>query len=124
VGTRSWTGAAEQALADRPRFAAVAAAARRLKRRPLCVQLLASNALPAENESMSVSIEEILNLSVKKRLELIEEIWDSIASSQEAIPLTSAQRRELDRRRSVHRADPSAAVPWTEVRSRLQKRKK
>ncbi len=96
----------------------------RLNVEPLCAQLLASNALPAENEPMSVSIEEILNLSVKKRLELIEEIWDSIASNQEAIPLTSAQRRELDRRRSVHRADPSAAVPWTEVRSRLQKRKK
>jgi len=30
---------------------------------------------------MSVPIEEILNLSIKKRLELIEEIWDSIASN-------------------------------------------
>jgi putative addiction module component (TIGR02574 family) len=73
---------------------------------------------------MSVSIEEILNLSVKRRLEVIEKIWDSIASDQEAIPLTSAQRKELDRRRAEHRADPSAAVPWADVRSRLQKRKK
>ena len=31
---------------------------------------------------MSVPIEEILSLSVKKRLELIEEIWDSIVRKQ------------------------------------------
>jgi putative addiction module component (TIGR02574 family) len=73
---------------------------------------------------MSVPIDEILNLSIKKRLELIEEIWDSIASDEDAIPLTSAQRRELDRRKRVHRSDPSAATPWSEVRDRLQKRKK
>jgi putative addiction module component (TIGR02574 family) len=73
---------------------------------------------------MSVPIEKILNLSVKKRLEVIEEIWDSIATDPEAIPLTSAQRRELDRRKALHRANPSEAVPWAEVRSRLQKRKK
>jgi len=73
---------------------------------------------------MSISIEEILNLSVKKRLEVIEEIWESITSDEEAIPLTSAQRRELDRRKREHRADPSAATSWAEVRDRLQKRKK
>ena len=73
---------------------------------------------------MSVPIEEILNLSIKKRLELIEEIWDSIASDEQAIPLTSAQRRELDRRKREHRADPTVATPWSEVRDRLQKRKK
>ena len=56
---------------------------------------------------MSVRIEEILTLSVKKRLELIEEIWDSIATHPEAIPLTSAQRSELDRRQKEHRKDPS-----------------
>ena len=73
---------------------------------------------------MSVPIEEILNLSIRKRLELIEEIWDSIESNPEAVPLTSAQRRELDRRKREHRRDPSAAKPWSEVRDRLQKRKK
>ena len=73
---------------------------------------------------MSVPIEEILNLSIKKRLELIEEIWDSIESNPEAVPLTSAQRRELDRRKREHRSDPSAAKPWSEVHDRLQKRKK
>ena len=73
---------------------------------------------------MSVRIEEILTLSVKKRLEILEEIWDSIASDPEVIPLTAAQRRELDRRKREHRSDPSAAKPWSEVRDTLLKRKK
>jgi len=73
---------------------------------------------------MSVPIEEILNLSIKKRLELMRRFGDSIASNPEAVPLTSAQGRELDRRKREHRSDPSAAKPWSEVRDRLQKREK
>ena len=73
---------------------------------------------------MSVDLSGILNLSVKKRLELIEEIWDSIASDEQGIPLTTAQRRELDRRKREHLADPTRAVPWSEVHDRLRKRKR
>jgi len=73
---------------------------------------------------MAVRIEEILTLSVKQRLELLEEIWDSIAADSEAIPLSLAQRRELDRRRRQHRANPSTTTPWAEARKRLQNRKK
>jgi putative addiction module component (TIGR02574 family) len=72
---------------------------------------------------MSVAIEEILNLGVKERLELIEEIWDSIAAHPEAISLT-AQRKELDRRKRQHRRNPSKAKSWSEIHSRLEKRKK
>jgi len=77
-----------------------------------------------QNDGMSIRIEDILSLSVKKRLELIEELWDSIVADPASIPLTSAQRSELDRRKREHRNDPSAAKPWPEVRDRLLKRKK
>lgn len=73
---------------------------------------------------MSVAIEEILNLAVKERLELIEEIWDSIATHPEAVPLTAAQRKELDRRRREHRRDPSLARPWSQVHNQLKRRTK
>lgn len=73
---------------------------------------------------MSVAIEEILNLGVKERLELIEEIWDSIAAHPEAIPLTASQRDELDRRRREHKQDPSRARPWSQVHSELKRRTK
>ena len=73
---------------------------------------------------MSVALEEILNLGVKERLELIEEIWDSIAAHPEAIQLTASQRKELDRRRREHKRDPSRARPWSQVHNDLKSRTK
>ena len=72
---------------------------------------------------MSTVHKEIRSLSVADRLQLLEEIWDSLAETPEAIPVTDAQRKELARRRRAHARNPSAAKSWTEVRARLSRRK-
>jgi len=72
---------------------------------------------------MSTVRTEIRALSVADRLRLLEEIWDSLAETPEAIPVTDAQRRELARRRRAHARNPSAAKSWAEVRARLRRRK-
>jgi len=41
---------------------------------------------------------DIANLSAEERLRLLEELWESLSATPEAIPLTNAQREELDRR--------------------------
>ncbi len=67
-------------------------------------------------------LDAILKLPVPDRLDLVEAIWDSLANSPEvdaAFALTEEQREELDRRLAEHLADPSSAVPWSEVRRRL-----
>ncbi len=56
-------------------------------------------------------------LSVAERLQLVEDIWNSIAADVEREPLTAAQQQEIDRRLAAHRANPDAAVPWEQVRS-------
>jgi putative addiction module component (TIGR02574 family) len=72
---------------------------------------------------MSQSIDEFRKLSVAERIQLVEDIWDSIAvDSPEAVPLTTAQREEIQRRLQAHDADPSTAEPWEQVRSELFKR--
>ena len=61
-------------------------------------------------------------LSIAERLQLVEDVWDSIATEQPdatALPLTAAERAELDRRLDAHRNDPAAALPWAEVRAAL-----
>ena len=58
-------------------------------------------------------------LSVDERLQLVEEIWDSIADEVEASPLTEAQRQEVDRRWAAHMANPQAAVPWEQVKAEI-----
>jgi putative addiction module component (TIGR02574 family) len=70
--------------------------------------------------STSAISNEYLKLSVSERIQLVEDIWDSIAAeASETIELSQAQKDELHRRVAAHRADPSTAVPWEEVKSRL-----
>jgi len=41
---------------------------------------------------------DISTLTIEQRLELLDEIWESLYETPQAIPLTEAQRQELDRR--------------------------
>ena len=62
-------------------------------------------------------------LSLTERLQLVEDIWDSIAEeaqqAPEAVPLSEAQRSEIRRRREAHQRDPDSAIPWEQVREEL-----
>lgn len=66
-----------------------------------------------------VPIEDLLKLSVSERIQLVEDLWDSIAAEQEHIPVPDGQKEELRRRLKEHEADPDSAIPWAEVRERL-----
>lgn len=70
----------------------------------------------------NVSFAELLKLSVPERIQLAEDLWDSIAAEPEALPLTDAQRSEVERRLAGHDHDLASAVPWEEVRERLRQR--
>jgi putative addiction module component (TIGR02574 family) len=70
----------------------------------------------------SVPIQELLKLSVAERIQLVEDLWDSIAADPEGLPLTDAQKAELDRRLEEHEMDPDSAVSWEAVRERLYKK--
>jgi putative addiction module component (TIGR02574 family) len=69
----------------------------------------------------SVNMQRILKLSLAERIQLVEDIWDSIAESPEALPLTAAQEAELDRRLADHEANPESGRSWEEVRASLDK---
>ena len=44
-------------------------------------------------------------LPLAERIKLVEDLWDSIAADQNALPLTPEQRVELDRRLDAYEAD-------------------
>lgn len=68
----------------------------------------------------SVATAEYMKLSVSERIQLVEDIWDSIAAeAPDTVELSEAQKAELHRRLAAHRADPSSAIPWEQVRSEL-----
>ncbi|HEX2091912.1 MAG TPA: addiction module protein [Longimicrobiaceae bacterium] len=67
----------------------------------------------------TIPLSEILKLSVAERIQLVEDIWDSIAAEPDSVSLTEEQRQELDRRLADQQANPGVGRPWAEVRARL-----
>ncbi|MGH2750008.1 MAG: addiction module protein [Actinomycetota bacterium] len=66
--------------------------------------------------------DEIARLPIEERLRLVEDIWESIRINPDELPITEAQRAELDRRAVAHAADPGAAEDLDSVLARLRAR--
>jgi putative addiction module component (TIGR02574 family) len=63
---------------------------------------------------------DIASLTPEERLDLLEELWDTLAARPEAIPLTAAQRAELDRRLDDLEREGPVGIPWDEVLGRIR----
>jgi len=62
---------------------------------------------------------DISSLSPDQRLDLIGELWDSLADSE--VPLTPAQRAELQRRLASFDETGPRGVGWPEIAARIRK---
>jgi putative addiction module component (TIGR02574 family) len=70
---------------------------------------------------MSTQLSDILRLTIAERIQLAEDIWDSVAAFPEAIPLTEAQKEELDRRLEAYAQNPNGGISWEELKDKLRK---
>lgn len=68
-----------------------------------------------------INTSDFLELTVSERIQLVKDIWDSIAAVPEAVPLTEAQKEELERRLDAYHKNPDAGSPWELVRERIRK---
>ncbi len=66
-------------------------------------------------------ISEALALPAADRLEVIEQLWESLAAAPEALELSDGERQELDRRIKEMDANPEAGLPWEDVKAELHK---
>lgn len=73
----------------------------------------------------TITISDLMHLSVAERLQLVEDLWDSIAveavDAPDALPVTEAQRQEILRRSEAHRLNPGEAVPLEEALERIER---
>lgn len=73
---------------------------------------------------MQVSdIPEIAKLSTPEKILLIEDLWDSIASDESAVPVPQSHMEELDRRLKRYESDPGTLLSLEELRKRVERRK-
>lgn len=91
-------------------------------RRPLRTPRVAGSASTRQTALMHPSDLDITKLSTSERIQLAEDLWDSVAAETGGLPLTVAQQTELDRRLADLERDLEAGEPWAAVRARIERR--
>ena len=68
-------------------------------------------------------IPEIIKLSTPEKILLLEDLWDSIASDESAVPVPQSHMEELDRRLKRYGSPPGNLLSFDELRTRIERRK-
>jgi putative addiction module component (TIGR02574 family) len=74
---------------------------------------------------MKIDIADLFKLSAAERIQLAEDLWDSVASDPDSLPpLSGEEQAEINRRIADHEQNRSTALNWADVRARLWSRLK
>ena len=71
---------------------------------------------------METTLELLLKLPRAERIQLVEDLWDSIASEDSELPVQDTKRDILRRRKERFLAHPSSGRPWDQVKERVRAR--
>lgn len=66
-----------------------------------------------------MQVSEILQLSVAERVQIVEDIWDSIGKNPEELPLSEAEKLELDKRLESYKENPDEGIEWETLKKNL-----
>ncbi len=65
---------------------------------------------------MNTALQELETLPVSERVQLVEDLWDSIARTNAEISVPQWQKDELNRRKQSYRRKPDSGRTWVEVK--------
>ena len=69
------------------------------------------------------SVADVLELPVEERLQLVGDIWDTIANAPDTLELTEEDKRLIDERLKARERTPNDGSPWQEVFARITSRR-
>jgi putative addiction module component (TIGR02574 family) len=69
-----------------------------------------------------MTINSLFDLSPPEKLQLVEDLWDDLASNPSDVPVHEWQKEELARRKASLMSKPSSAITWVELKSRIRSR--
>lgn len=64
----------------------------------------------------------VFDLSPTEKLQLVEDLWDDLAATPEAVPIHDWQKQELARRKTNLLSNPASGRKWEEVKRRIHSR--
>lgn len=71
---------------------------------------------------MSSKVYSVFDLSPSEKLQLVEDLWDDLAATPEAVPVHEWQMQELARRKENLQKHPASGLTWEEVKRRVRER--
>jgi putative addiction module component (TIGR02574 family) len=71
---------------------------------------------------MSPTDASIFDLSPSEKLQLVEDLWDDLAATPEAVPVQDWQKDELAKRKARLMTHPSSGLTWEEIKRRARSR--
>ncbi len=64
-----------------------------------------------------------LDLSIPERIQLVEDIWDTIIVEADMVELTEEEKRVIDERLKAYHQNPNLGSPWEDVFKRIVNKK-
>jgi len=71
---------------------------------------------------VNAQVTSVFDLSPSEKLQLVEDLWDDLAATPEAIPVHDWQKEELARRQANLVNNPASGLTWEEVKRRVRSR--
>ncbi len=68
-------------------------------------------------------ISELRALPVSERIQLVTDLWDTIADDQQALQDPPEVIEEIRRRRERYLQNPSSGIPWEVAKERIRSRR-
>lgn len=69
--------------------------------------------------STTAILQAFARLKHAQQIQLVEDMWDRIAQSDEPTPLSTVQKKELRRRKAARAGTQPQGSSWTDVKKRL-----
>ncbi|MEO8108756.1 MAG: addiction module protein [Ginsengibacter sp.] len=69
---------------------------------------------------MAYNKEELMNLPVEEKLELVEALWDRI--DDDLLPVTQEEIAFAEERLQLHNQNPAGGMSWGELKKKIQER--
>ncbi|MCL4457106.1 MAG: addiction module protein [Nitrospirae bacterium] len=66
-----------------------------------------------------ISATDTLELSIPERIQLVEDIWDTIAAGADAVELSEEEKRIIDARLEAYHKNPNEGSAWEDVIKRI-----
>jgi putative addiction module component (TIGR02574 family) len=71
---------------------------------------------------MNLNHASIFNLSLPEKLQLVEDLWDDLATNPSEVPVHEWQKKELARRKANLISQPASGLLWEDVKRRVRSR--